>query len=168
MNHSDVIRETFSDDFLTQFGRGTDIGATDPDDPPPGATQSKLGRIDYAFIRPGAQPGSPAFTNVSWMAGKPTTGAPVWFSIFVALVYSAVLGLIFYYVVVRPLRHAPVLARVCASVGFMLYLETAATLGSTPISTEEKIRTGRVVWSGPMRKIVTGTLSSEVTKIDSS
>ncbi|HTW11567.1 MAG TPA: ABC transporter permease [Solirubrobacteraceae bacterium] len=62
------------------------------------------------------------------------TGAPVWFSIFVALAYSAVLGLIFYYGVVRPLRHAPVLARVCASVGLMLYLETAATLDFSTFS----------------------------------
>jgi ABC-type branched-subunit amino acid transport system permease subunit len=56
------------------------------------------------------------------------SGAPVWLSVIVALIYSAVLGLIFYYGVVRPLRNAPVLARVCASVGFMLYLETAATI----------------------------------------
>ena len=56
------------------------------------------------------------------------SGAPVWISIVVALVYSAILGLIFYYAVVRPLRHAPVLARVCACIGFMLYLETAATI----------------------------------------
>ncbi len=56
------------------------------------------------------------------------SGAPVWLSIVVALVYSAILGLIFYYAVVRPLRHAPVLARVCACVGFMLYLEAAATI----------------------------------------
>ena len=56
------------------------------------------------------------------------TGAPVSVSIIIALGYSAVLGLIFYYAIVRPLRHAPVLARVCACVGFMLYLETVATL----------------------------------------
>lgn len=56
------------------------------------------------------------------------SGAPVWASIVIALVYSAILGLIFYHAVVRPLRHAPVLARVCACVGFMLYLETAATI----------------------------------------
>jgi ABC-type branched-subunit amino acid transport system permease subunit len=56
------------------------------------------------------------------------SGAPVWVSIVIALVYSAILGLIFYYAIVRPLRHAPVLARVCACVGFMLYLETAATI----------------------------------------
>ena len=52
-------------------------------------------------------------------------GAPMWISILVALVYAAVLGLIFYWVVVRPLRHAPALARVCASVGLMLYLMLA-------------------------------------------
>jgi ABC-type branched-subunit amino acid transport system permease subunit len=57
-----------------------------------------------------------------------SSGAPVWLSVVIALVYSAVLGLLFYYGVVRPLRNAPVLARVCASVGFMLYLETAATI----------------------------------------
>ncbi len=61
-------------------------------------------------------------------------GAPVWLSIVIALVYSALLGLIFYYVVVRPLRHAPVLARVCASVGLLLYLETAATINFSTFS----------------------------------
>ena len=46
-------------------------------------------------------------------------------------------------------------------------VETAATLGSIPISTDEKIRTGRVVWFAPTRKIVTGTLSSDVMKAKS-
>ena len=46
-----------------------------------------------------------------------TAARPCGVSIVVALVYSAILGLIFYYAVVRPLRHAPVLARVCASRG---------------------------------------------------
>jgi ABC-type branched-subunit amino acid transport system permease subunit len=62
------------------------------------------------------------------------TGAPVWLAIVLALVYSAILGLIFYYGVVRPLRHAPVLARVCASVGLLLYLETAATIDFSSFS----------------------------------
>jgi ABC-type branched-subunit amino acid transport system permease subunit len=55
-------------------------------------------------------------------------GAPMWISIVVALVYAAVLGLIFYWAVVRPLRHAPALARVGASVGLMLYLEAVAVI----------------------------------------
>jgi ABC-type branched-subunit amino acid transport system permease subunit len=57
-----------------------------------------------------------------------TNGAPTWISIVIALSYSAVLGLIFYWVVVRPLRHAPALARVGASVGLMLYLEAVAVI----------------------------------------
>jgi ABC-type branched-subunit amino acid transport system permease subunit len=75
------------------------------------------------------------------------TGAPVWFSIVVALVYSAILGLIFYYGVIRPLRHAPVLARVCATVGFMLFLEAVATIdfgtfsvSSPPILPDNSLR----------------------------
>jgi ABC-type branched-subunit amino acid transport system permease subunit len=57
-----------------------------------------------------------------------TDGAPLGVSIVIALVYSAVLGLLFYWVVVRPLRHAPALARVGASVGLMLYLEAVAVI----------------------------------------
>ncbi|HEX3803900.1 MAG TPA: ABC transporter permease [Solirubrobacteraceae bacterium] len=70
------------------------------------------------------------WTAIPWhlQLASSKTGAAVWVSVFVALAYSAVLGLIFYYGVVRPLRHAPVLARVCASVGLTLYLETVATL----------------------------------------
>jgi len=41
-------------------------------------------------------------------------------------------------------------------------VDTAATLGSMPISTEVKIKTGSVVWLALIKKIVTGTLSSEV------
>ena len=62
------------------------------------------------------------------------TGTAVWLAIVLALAYSAVLGLFFYYAVVRPLRHAPVLARVCASVGLLLYLETAATIDFSSFS----------------------------------
>ena len=81
VDHSDVGRETFSDSFWIDFGRGTDIGATDPDDPPPGSmVQTKLQRLDHVILRPGAQPGSSAFGNVTWMAGKPTNGSAVWAS----------------------------------------------------------------------------------------
>jgi ABC-type branched-subunit amino acid transport system permease subunit len=70
------------------------------------------------------------WTAIPWhfQLASSKTGAAVWVSVLVALAYSALLGLIFYYGVVRPLRHAPVLARVCASVGLTLYLETVATL----------------------------------------
>ncbi len=46
----------------------------------------------------------------------------------IALAYSAIFGLILYYIMVRPLRHAPALARVGAAVGLMLYLEGIAVL----------------------------------------
>ncbi|HEY6525639.1 MAG TPA: ABC transporter permease [Solirubrobacteraceae bacterium] len=49
-------------------------------------------------------------------------------SILVTLVYSAVLGLVFYLTVYRPLRNAPALARVGASIGIMLALQAIAVL----------------------------------------
>jgi ABC-type branched-subunit amino acid transport system permease subunit len=55
-------------------------------------------------------------------------GAPLAVSIVIALAFAAVLGVVFYYLVVRPLRHAPALARVGASVGLLLYLEAVAVI----------------------------------------
>jgi ABC-type branched-subunit amino acid transport system permease subunit len=49
-------------------------------------------------------------------------------AILITLVYSAILGLIFYYVLYRPLRNAPPLARVGASVGVLLALQAVAVL----------------------------------------
>jgi len=56
------------------------------------------------------------------------SGAAAGAAIPITLGYAAILGLISYYGVVRPLRHAPALARVGASVGLMLYLEGIAVL----------------------------------------
>src|SRR5690606_254867 len=53
------------------------------------------------------------------------------------------------------------------AVAMMRSVDTAATLGFTPISTEVKMRMGRVVSLGPARKIVTGTFSIDVTKENS-
>lgn len=55
-------------------------------------------------------------------------------AIAVSLVYAAVLGMLAYALVFRPLRPAPVLGKVVASVGFMLALQGLATLkfGTTP------------------------------------
>ncbi|MFT3863230.1 MAG: ATP-binding cassette domain-containing protein [Solirubrobacterales bacterium] len=65
-----------------------------------------------------------------------STGLPLLPSIFATLAYSAVLGLIFYLVIYRPLRAAPALARVGASVGVMLALEAIAVInfGTTTFS----------------------------------
>jgi ABC-type branched-subunit amino acid transport system permease subunit len=58
-------------------------------------------------------------------------------SILISLVYAAILGLVMYVLVYRPLRHAAPLVRVAASVGTMLYLQAVAVLnfGTTEAST---------------------------------
>ncbi len=55
----------------------------------------------------------------------------------VSLVYAAVLGLVMYWLIYRPLRSATALTRVCASVGTMLALQAIAVLnyGTTAKST---------------------------------
>jgi ABC-type branched-subunit amino acid transport system permease subunit len=58
----------------------------------------------------------------------PKVGYTADISIIVSLIYAALLGLVCYYAIIRPLRHAPALARVAASVGLMLYLQAVATL----------------------------------------
>ncbi|HTU84514.1 MAG TPA: ABC transporter permease [Solirubrobacteraceae bacterium] len=57
-----------------------------------------------------------------------SNGMAVLPSILITLVYSAILGLIFYLLVYRPLRRAPALARVGASIGVMLGLQAIAVL----------------------------------------
>src|ERR1700750_2950790 len=66
--------------------------------------------------------------------GAPLATAP---AIVVSLVYAAVFGLVMYWLIYRPLRHATALTRVCASVGTMLALQGIAVLnfGTTPKST---------------------------------
>ncbi len=49
-------------------------------------------------------------------------------SVVITLLYAAVLGLIFYLAIYRPLRAAPALARVGASIGVLLALQTIALL----------------------------------------
>ena len=49
-------------------------------------------------------------------------------AVIIALATAAVLGLIAHYAVFRPLRYAPVLAKVVASVGIMLFLQAAVVL----------------------------------------
>jgi ABC-type branched-subunit amino acid transport system permease subunit len=57
-----------------------------------------------------------------------SSGMAVVPSILITLVYSAILGLIFYVAIYRPLRNAPALARVGASIGVMLALQAIALL----------------------------------------
>jgi ABC-type branched-subunit amino acid transport system permease subunit len=76
------------------------------------------------------------------------TGAPMGVvpSLLAGLVYSAVLGTVFYLLIYRPLRKATQLVRVCASVGTMLYLEAVASLnfGTNTVTTPPILPTGSV------------------------
>jgi ABC-type branched-subunit amino acid transport system permease subunit len=66
--------------------------------------------------------------------GSPLATAP---AILISLAYAAMLGLVMYWLIYRPLRGATALTRVCASVGTMLALSAIAVLnyGTTPKST---------------------------------
>jgi ABC-type branched-subunit amino acid transport system permease subunit len=61
---------------------------------------------------------------------------PAWAALAITAVVSAVLGLLCYLLVFRPLRHARALAKAVASVGVLLVLEgvVALRLGTTPVS----------------------------------
>jgi ABC-type branched-subunit amino acid transport system permease subunit len=64
-------------------------------------------------------------------------GLNTWLAVAISLVYAAVLGLVLYVLVYRPLRGASPLTRVCASVGVMLALEAIAVLNysTQPVAT---------------------------------
>src|SRR4051812_25635950 len=68
------------------------------------------------------------------ITGSVMAAAP---AIVIALVYAAVLGVVLYVLVFKPLRNATPLTRVCASVGVMLLLQAVAVLnyGTTAKST---------------------------------
>lgn len=62
------------------------------------------------------------------VAVGPSTGVSTAVALVVSLGYAAVLGLVLYMAVYRPLRNAAPLTKVCASVGIMLTLEAIAVL----------------------------------------
>lgn len=64
----------------------------------------------------------PTMVNVS------ETGTSRGLAIVIALLTAAILGLIAHFAIFRPLRYAPVLAKVVASVGIMLFLQAAVVL----------------------------------------
>lgn len=63
----------------------------------------------------------PTFLDLGESMSKPA-------ALIVSLVTAAVLGLLAHYLIFRPLRYAPVLAKVVASVGIMLFLQAAVVL----------------------------------------
>jgi ABC-type branched-subunit amino acid transport system permease subunit len=90
----------------------------------------------YLFLREGGTVQLPwtILPHEFTLTGSEMGTAP---AMILALVYAAVMGLIMYVLIYRPLRHATPLARICASVGVMLYLQAVAVLnfGSQPKST---------------------------------
>jgi len=59
------------------------------------------------------------------LTGSEMGNAP---ALILSLIYAAILGLVMYLLIYRPLRHATQLARICASVGVLLFLEAVAVL----------------------------------------
>jgi ABC-type branched-subunit amino acid transport system permease subunit len=71
-------------------------------------------------------------------------------AIAIALLYALVLGPVLYLLVYRPLRAAPALTRVAASVGTLVYLQSVAVLnfGTTPASTPAILPSGPISFGG--------------------
>jgi len=56
---------------------------------------------------------------------------PVWAALIISMLVCAVMGLIFHFLIFRPLRHAPVLAKVVASVGLFIIMQAVIVLRFT-------------------------------------
>ncbi|WP_235826386.1 branched-chain amino acid ABC transporter permease, partial [Candidatus Frankia alpina] len=68
--------------------------------------------------------GNDSFTVPYWPTSVSFGGAMgFWPALVLALVFCALFGLVLHFAVFRPLRHAPVLAKVVASVGVLLFLQ---------------------------------------------
>ncbi len=75
-----------------------------------------------------------------------STGLNTTLAIVISLVYSALLGLVLYVLVYRPLRNASPLSRICASVGVMLALQAIAVLNYST----EAVATNPIFPSAPL------------------
>lgn len=95
-------------------------------------------RVNGEYFQP--IPGLPNPIRIS------STGLGFLPSFVLALATAAALGLISHFLVFRPLRRAPVLARVVASVGLLLIIQSSITMrfGTTPVSVPSIFPTGRV------------------------
>jgi branched-chain amino acid transport system permease protein len=63
------------------------------------------------------------FLKAFWQIG-PETGMGLWPALAISLATAVVLGLLIHFLVFRPLRNAPALAKVAASIGLMLTLQS--------------------------------------------
>ena len=66
---------------------------------------------------------------------------PVWLAVLVALLMSALIGVMLHYLVFRPLRNSPTLGKVIGSVGAFLYLQSVALRNFGP-----QLRSGGGFW----------------------
>jgi len=101
----------------------------------------------YGYLRQGELlsplPGTPVTTDI----GGPLGTGP---AIVVSLVIAAVVGLLLYGLVFRPLRHASPVAKAVASIGLMLMVQSllAARVGTSPIAVEAILPTDPVSIGG--------------------
>ncbi|MET0931034.1 MAG: ABC transporter permease [Aeromicrobium sp.] len=74
----------------------------------------------------------------------------LWLSVGIGVVYAVLLGIACYWLVFRPVRHAPELAQVVVSVALMLTMAALATIrfGSTQVTLESIIDQGSVTLLG--------------------
>ncbi len=95
-------------------------------------------RVNGDYFQP--IPGLPNAIHVS------DTGLGIFPSFVVALVTAALLGLVSHLLIFRPLRRAPVLARVVASIGLLLIIQSVVQLrfGTTPVTVPAIFPAGRV------------------------
>jgi ABC-type branched-subunit amino acid transport system ATPase component/branched-subunit amino acid ABC-type transport system permease component len=103
----------------------------------------------YAFLRQGQLlipiPGPPTSVEISDPMG-------LWPAMLIALVIAALLGLVLYVLVFRPLRESSPVAKAVASIGLMLLVQSvlAAKVGTNPVPVERILPNG-IVTIGDMR-----------------
>ena len=68
------------------------------------------------------------YVNSGFLNHQPVPPLPVWMAFALTLVECVFLGLIFHFLIFRPLRKAPPLAKVVASIGLLIVLQTSAAL----------------------------------------
>ncbi|MFV0309085.1 MAG: ABC transporter permease subunit [Desertimonas sp.] len=87
---------------------------------------------------------------IPWLPSWEVGDLPTWFRVLIALLTAALLGALIQVLVSRPLRHAPVLAKVIAAVGIMLTLQAGVAMkygtDSRPLS--RMLPSGNVDFAG--------------------
>ncbi|WGL54043.1 branched-chain amino acid ABC transporter permease/ATP-binding protein [Nocardioides sp. BP30] len=101
----------------------------------------------YGFLRQGQLIDPIPWTPVTVDLGGPLGTAP---ALIAALVVAALIGLILYALVFRPLRNASPVAKAVASIGLMLMVQSllAARVGTSPVAVAPFLPTGTVKLGG--------------------